>query len=76
MITMVIRHCNEGIYRRRSKPFGGYVVRANFHSGAVYIASNSPDLTDIMSIGVWFGPGEVLYATRVTSLCWFITHLY
>ncbi|EIM91772.1 uncharacterized protein STEHIDRAFT_37341, partial [Stereum hirsutum FP-91666 SS1] len=40
------------------------MVRAGFHSGAVYVASHSSDLTDIVSIGVWFGPGEVLYATE------------
>ncbi|THU78140.1 hypothetical protein K435DRAFT_769655 [Dendrothele bispora CBS 962.96] len=40
------------------------MVRAGFHSGAVYVASGSPDFTEILSVGVWFGPGQVLYATE------------
>ncbi|KAE9393404.1 hypothetical protein BT96DRAFT_1023062 [Gymnopus androsaceus JB14] len=40
------------------------MIRAGFHSGAVYVSSDGAESNEIMSIGVWFGPGEVLYATE------------
>ncbi|KAH7870128.1 uncharacterized protein C8R40DRAFT_1128092 [Lentinula edodes] len=46
------------------EPMWRAMICAGFHSGAVYVSSNSSILDPIMSIGVWFGPGNVLYATE------------
>ncbi|KAJ4483693.1 hypothetical protein J3R30DRAFT_3241509, partial [Lentinula aciculospora] len=42
------------------EPLWRAMVRAGFHSGAVYVATDDIDPNPIMSIGVWFGPGNVL----------------
>lgn len=45
------------------EPMWRAMICAGFYSGAVYVSSDSSVLDPIMSIGVWFGPGNVLYAT-------------
>lgn len=39
------------------------MIRAALHSGVVYVASKKSDPERVLSLSVWFGPGQVLYAT-------------
>ncbi|KAI0067422.1 hypothetical protein BV25DRAFT_1819748 [Artomyces pyxidatus] len=44
-----------------SDPLWRSMIRAGIHSGVLYVASDGAD--EIHSFGVWFGPGQTLYAT-------------
>ncbi|KAJ3717435.1 hypothetical protein C8R42DRAFT_179578 [Lentinula raphanica] len=51
------------------EPMWRAMVRAGFHSGTVYVATDdsidsNSNSNSIMSVGVWFGPGNVLYMTE------------